>query len=80
MSPLHCVGIVQKKAIERAARHGVQEVLIGMAHRGRLNVLVNGLQELFGTDTPSQTVLYQEMLDEMLADPAGKDAAATPNP
>jgi len=28
-------------AIERAARHGVQEVLIGMAHRGRLNVLVN---------------------------------------
>ncbi|MCA8920897.1 MAG: 2-oxoglutarate dehydrogenase E1 component [Planctomycetes bacterium] len=28
-------------AIERAARHGVQEVVIGMAHRGRLNVLVN---------------------------------------
>ncbi|MEZ6188081.1 MAG: 2-oxoglutarate dehydrogenase E1 component [Planctomycetota bacterium] len=29
------------QAIERAARHGVQEVVIGMAHRGRLNVLVN---------------------------------------
>lgn len=29
------------QAIERAARFGVREVVIGMAHRGRLNVLAN---------------------------------------
>ncbi len=28
-------------AIERAGQHGVEEVVIGMPHRGRLNVLVN---------------------------------------
>ncbi|MEZ4221058.1 MAG: 2-oxoglutarate dehydrogenase E1 component [Polyangiaceae bacterium] len=28
-------------AIERAAEHGVDEVVLGMAHRGRLNVLAN---------------------------------------
>lgn len=28
-------------AIERAGKHGVEEVVIGMPHRGRLNVLVN---------------------------------------
>jgi len=28
-------------ALEKAGQHGVQEVLIGMAHRGRLNVLSN---------------------------------------
>jgi 2-oxoglutarate dehydrogenase E1 component len=37
--------------IQRAGRKGVEEVVIGMAHRGRLNVLVNTLgkppQELF---------------------------------
>ncbi|NNM59078.1 MAG: 2-oxoglutarate dehydrogenase E1 component [Legionellales bacterium] len=27
--------------VQRSARHGVKEVAIGMAHRGRLNVLVN---------------------------------------
>ena len=29
--------------IQRAGEHGVQEIVIGMAHRGRLNVLVNVL-------------------------------------
>ena len=37
--------------IQRAGEQGVQEIVIGMAHRGRLNVLVNVLgkspQELF---------------------------------
>jgi 2-oxoglutarate dehydrogenase E1 component len=28
-------------AIERAAEHGIDEVVLGMAHRGRLNVLAN---------------------------------------
>jgi 2-oxoglutarate dehydrogenase E1 component len=28
-------------AIEKAAQHGVAEIVLGMAHRGRLNVLVN---------------------------------------
>jgi 2-oxoglutarate dehydrogenase E1 component len=32
-------------AIERAAEHGLEEVVIGMAHRGRLNVLVNTLHK-----------------------------------
>ena len=35
-------------AIERATEQGVEEVLIGMAHRGRLNVLVNVLQKAAG--------------------------------
>ena len=31
------------EVIQRAGEHGVQEIVIGMAHRGRLNVLVNTL-------------------------------------
>ncbi len=30
--------------IERGAEHGVEELVLGMAHRGRLNVLVNTLE------------------------------------
>ena len=34
-------------AIERASEQGVEKVLIGMAHRGRLNVLVNILDKTY---------------------------------
>jgi len=50
--------------ISRAAGEGVQEVVIGMAHRGRLNVLANIMgktyaqifSEFEGTFTPDQTM------------------------
>ena len=32
--------------IQRAGEKGVQEIVIGMAHRGRLNVLVNSLGKM----------------------------------
>ena len=55
--------------IQRAGAAGVEEIVIGMAHRGRLNVLVNTLgkmpSELFaefegkhGSDLPSGDVKY----------------------
>ena len=31
--------------IESAGQHGIEEIVIGMAHRGRLNVLVNNMQK-----------------------------------
>ena len=34
-----------ERLIERAARSNVVEIVIGMAHRGRLNVLANVLQK-----------------------------------
>ena len=34
------------EVVQRAGRHGVQEIVIGMAHRGRLNVLVNTLGKM----------------------------------
>ena len=59
------------ETIQRAGQKGVQEIVIGMAHRGRLNVLVNTLgkspQELFGEfegkhcdDLPSGDVKYHQ--------------------
>jgi 2-oxoglutarate dehydrogenase E1 component len=59
------------ETIQRAGCQGVQEIVIGMAHRGRLNVLVNTLgkspQELFGEfegkhadDLPSGDVKYHQ--------------------
>ncbi|MFC0134664.1 2-oxoglutarate dehydrogenase E1 component [Massilia eurypsychrophila] len=59
------------ETIQRAGENGVQEIVIGMAHRGRLNVLVNTLgkspQDLFeefegkhGDDLPSGDVKYHQ--------------------
>ncbi len=44
-------------AIEEAGRHGVDEVIIGMAHRGRLNTMVNIL------DKPAAQV-FREFMDK----------------
>jgi 2-oxoglutarate dehydrogenase E1 component len=43
-------------AIERSAEHGVQEIVIAMAHRGRLNVLANILNK-----SPQQ--IFREFAD-----------------
>src|SRR5450830_1260887 len=59
------------ETIQRAGEKGVQEIVIGMAHRGRLNVLVNTLgkapQELFEEfegkhvdDLPAGDVKYHQ--------------------
>ncbi len=59
------------ETIQRAGNNGVQEIVIGMAHRGRLNVLVNTLgktpEDLFGEfegrhgdDLPSGDVKYHQ--------------------
>ena len=59
------------ETIQRAGENGVQEIVIGMAHRGRLNVLVNTLgkspQDLFedfegkhGDELPSGDVKYHQ--------------------
>ena len=59
------------ETIQRAGENGVQEIVIGMAHRGRLNVLVNTLgkspADLFeefegkhGDELPSGDVKYHQ--------------------
>ena len=57
------------KMIRSAAEHGVQEVIIGMAHRGRLNVLANIMgktyEEIFsefeGNVVPDMTMGYGDV-------------------
>ncbi|MBL8860373.1 MAG: 2-oxoglutarate dehydrogenase E1 component, partial [Planctomycetes bacterium] len=50
-------------AIERAAEHGVAEIVIGMAHRGRLNVLANvmgkGARQIFREFADVDHALYR---------------------
>src|SRR5882757_10390950 len=68
--------------VQRAGVKGVQEVVIGMAHRGRLNVLVNTLgkmpKDLFAEfdhtapeDLPSGDVKYHQGFSSDITTPGG---------
>ena len=68
--------------VQRAGEAGVQEVVIGMAHRGRLNVLVNTLgkmpKNLFAEfdhtapeDLPSGDVKYHQGFSSDVSTPGG---------
>ena len=68
--------------INRAGEQGVQEIVIGMAHRGRLNVLVNTLgkmpADLFAEfegkhadDLPSGDVKYHQGFSSDVSTPGG---------
>jgi 2-oxoglutarate dehydrogenase E1 component len=70
------------EVIQRAGEQGVQEIVIGMAHRGRLNVLVNTLgkapSELFeefegkhADDLPSGDVKYHQGFSSDITTPGG---------
>jgi len=52
--------------METAAENGVEDVVLGMAHRGRLNVLANILHK------PYQTI-FHEFEDNIAPDPTGGD-------
>lgn len=68
--------------VQRAGQLGIQELVIGMAHRGRLNVLVNILgkrpQDLFdefegkhADDLPSGDVKYHQGFSSDVSTPGG---------
>jgi 2-oxoglutarate dehydrogenase E1 component len=70
------------ETIQRAGEKGVQEIVIGMAHRGRLNVLVNTLgkapRELFeefegkhADDLPAGDVKYHQGFSSDISTPGG---------
>ncbi len=70
------------ETIQRAGEKGIQEIVIGMAHRGRLNVLVNTLgkapSELFeefegkhADDLPSGDVKYHQGFSSDVSTPGG---------
>ncbi|WP_035056967.1 2-oxoglutarate dehydrogenase E1 component [Andreprevotia chitinilytica] len=70
------------RLVQGGGRDGVQELIIGMAHRGRLNVLVNTLgklpRELFSefegrptTELPSGDVKYHNGFSADVPTPAG---------
>ncbi|MCM0044395.1 MAG: 2-oxoglutarate dehydrogenase E1 component [Burkholderiaceae bacterium] len=70
------------EVIQRAGAQGVQEIVIGMAHRGRLNVLVNILgkmpQDLFAEfegkhadDLPAGDVKYHQGFSSDISTPGG---------
>ena len=55
--------------IQAAGRGAVKEVVLGMAHRGRLNVLANILQKPYAT-------IFNEFEDNIRPDRVGGEAAA----
>ena len=68
--------------IQRAGETGVQEIVIGMAHRGRLNVLVNTLGKMPGDlfaefegrhadDLPAGDVKYHQGFSSDVSTPGG---------
>ncbi|MFM2053552.1 MAG: hypothetical protein RL456_1589, partial [Pseudomonadota bacterium] len=68
--------------VQRAGEKGVQEIVIGMAHRGRLNVLVNTLgkmpKDLFAEfdhtapeDLPAGDVKYHQGFSSDISTPGG---------
>jgi 2-oxoglutarate dehydrogenase E1 component len=68
--------------IQRAGAQGVQEIVIGMAHRGRLNVLVNTLGKMPGDlfaefdhtapeDLPAGDVKYHQGFSSDVTTPGG---------
>ncbi|RZA34237.1 MAG: 2-oxoglutarate dehydrogenase E1 component [Lysobacteraceae bacterium] len=70
------------EVIQRAGEKGVQEIVIGMAHRGRLNVLVNTLgkspADLFeefegkhADDLPAGDVKYHQGFSSDISTPGG---------
>jgi 2-oxoglutarate dehydrogenase E1 component len=70
------------EVVQRAGENGVEEIVIGMAHRGRLNVLVNTLgkmpKDLFaefegkvGSDLPAGDVKYHNGFSSDVSTPGG---------
>ncbi|NYG34387.1 2-oxoglutarate dehydrogenase E1 component [Sphaerotilus montanus] len=68
--------------VQRAGQKGIQEIVIGMAHRGRLNVLVNTLgkmpKDLFAEfdhtapeDLPAGDVKYHQGFSSDISTPGG---------
>ncbi|UCF66096.1 MAG: 2-oxoglutarate dehydrogenase E1 component [Acidobacteriota bacterium] len=53
-------------AIERATEHGIVEIVLGMAHRGRLNVLANIMGK-------SPRWIFREFQDDIVAEDAPGD-------
>ncbi len=74
--------VSMNELIDRAGESGVQEIVIGMAHRGRLNVLVNTIgklpKDLFAEfdhtakeDLPSGDVKYHQGFSSDVSTPGG---------
>ncbi|MEA5098792.1 MAG: 2-oxoglutarate dehydrogenase E1 component, partial [Burkholderiaceae bacterium] len=70
------------EVIQRAGEQGIQEIVIGMAHRGRLNVLVNILgkmpkdlfaefEDVHADDLPSGDVKYHQGFTRDVSTPGG---------
>ena len=74
--------VAMDELINQAGKQGVQEIVIGMAHRGRLNVLVNTLGKMPGMlfaefdhtapeDLPAGDVKYHQGFSSDVSTPGG---------